>query len=97
MVLVRGEAVYRTYLGEPKDILKRGRRIEAAKPTEISIGMRIREEKVASISNLLNAHYGNEWRSDPALYYFKDIFDNNDQNYQTVIPATATDDTELNV
>lgn len=98
MVLMRGEPVYRSNVGEAKGIYRKGKKIEAMKPKEIPIGVKIKEDKIKSISNLLKSHYGAEWVSDENLRYLQEVLKKDYANAEEVDEAVEDDnDDEVTV
>lgn len=75
LVLLRGEPVYRCDLGEAKSIYRKGKNASMMELQELPVGKPLKEDKIKSISELLKSHFGDQWRSDDRLEYFKNLFE----------------------
>nr|CAH7748462.1 unnamed protein product [Callosobruchus chinensis] len=71
-VMIRGEAFYRSDFGVPKTVTKRGRNLYSLQPKVLNIQGFLKGDK-STIDNLLKSHYGQDWRNNPALEFYKII------------------------
>ncbi|CAH1106063.1 unnamed protein product [Psylliodes chrysocephalus] len=60
-------------IGTNQSLLRRGRKLQI-EPSTVDIGYPLKPDKKKSISNLIEKHYGSDWRNDNALTFFKNIF-----------------------
>lgn len=70
-VLVRGESTYRNELGVANGICKRGKKFTSVMPSRIEKRNSVKEEKKRNIESLLTSHYGEDWRGNPDLKFYK--------------------------
>lgn len=83
VVIVRGESNYRTDLGVGQSITKRGKSIPNMDPTLITKKNAVTENKKVDVNNLLFSHYGEDWKSDPRLTFYKFVLEGEDQPEDT--------------
>ncbi|XP_046684501.1 uncharacterized protein LOC124373972 [Homalodisca vitripennis] len=78
-VLVQGECTYRLKANPEqaaRSIVKRGRSLNNIRPVTIVKGNSVgKEEKKADVNTLLLKHYGNEWRQNESLEFFRHVLD----------------------
>lgn len=79
-VLVQGEAYYKSCLGTPKSICKRGKTIAGIQPSVILKRNTLKKEKKDDVNMLLSKHYGEDWRNNETLQFefYKTVLDNID-------------------
>lgn len=87
-ILVRGEANYRSDLGAFKGICKKGQNFSFTKPPEIKIGScPLNQKKADDVNKLLTKHFGDLWKDDPSLQFYKDVL----EAQQNVVDDNADD------
>ncbi|KAJ8965134.1 hypothetical protein NQ314_004359 [Rhamnusium bicolor] len=72
-ITIRGEEAYRSDLGSGKLVTKKGMMISNLVPGLLTIGMTPNVKKIADVAALLQAHYGQNWRSLEKLSLYVDI------------------------
>lgn len=72
-VTIRGEEAYRCDLGSDKLVTKRGKIINNLVPAPLAIGMAPNVLKLADVSALLKAHFGENWRSLQNLKFYVSV------------------------
>lgn len=50
------------------------------KPEKMPIGVPVKQAKLKDIAFLLQKHFGEDWRSDGQLAFYKEILDRNAEN-----------------
>lgn len=83
VVIVRGESNYRSDLEMGKSITKKGKSIANMDPTIITKKNAVGENKKVDVNNLLISHYGEEWKSDPRLKFYKFVLEGGSQDEDT--------------
>lgn len=78
-VMIRGELFYNSDTGAPKSICRKGKKAEMIQPFTIHKGIEIKPLKIRDVRNLLQKHYGENWRELPHLTYYKDALSNIDE------------------
>lgn len=74
-ILVRGEYTYNSDLGQYKSLTKSGALMSSMNPPVMPKSNTLKQEKKDDVNNLLNKHYGNEWRANEDLFFYKFIID----------------------
>ncbi|KAF9796767.1 hypothetical protein SFRURICE_012618 [Spodoptera frugiperda] len=77
-VSVQGEEDYRSEIGQPKYVTKRGKKISEITPAILQRGNKVNPKKILDVANLLKKHFGEDWRTIDSLKYFKEIEEYND-------------------
>ncbi|XP_060801330.1 uncharacterized protein LOC106139404 isoform X1 [Amyelois transitella] len=77
-VSIQGEENYRNEFNKPKYVTKRGKRCSEIEPAIIRKGNKVKLSKIKDVTNLLNKHYGEDWRTLDFLKYYKDIEETNE-------------------
>lgn len=72
-VSIRGEGAYRADLGSGKLVTKRGKTIHNLVPRLLTTGVAPNEKKIKDVSALLQAHYGENWRSLENLNFYTTV------------------------
>ena len=76
VVLVRGEGVYNSNIGMGKPITKKKQRtLLTWSPLKFQYGMLSTVIKKTDVNNLLTAHYGNKWKNDQRLIFYKFVIE----------------------
>ncbi|VEN40468.1 unnamed protein product [Callosobruchus maculatus] len=70
-VLVRGEVNYKSDLRMDKSVLKRGQKISFLGLNTMNPGRVSDKKKADSVANLLQLHFGADWRDDRRLDFYK--------------------------
>ncbi|XP_050294906.1 uncharacterized protein LOC126735055 [Anthonomus grandis grandis] len=77
-ILVRREPVYRHNMSLFKSITKKNRLLENFQPAVIrKYGVKVKEEKANDVKKLLLKHFGEQWKLNVELVYFKKFFERN--------------------
>lgn len=100
IVLVRGEMAYRSDIGMGKPITKRGKTFLNMNPTTIVKKNCVNENKKVDVNNLLISHYGEEWKNDPRLKFYKLVLDGENQEEDkgnTLCEAREEEESSLTV
>lgn len=66
-ISVQGEENYRSEIGQPKYVTKRGKKISEMAP---AILRKVNPKKILDVANLLKKHFGEDWRTIDSLKYF---------------------------
>lgn len=74
-ILVSGEMTYRNSTSNLLPVTKRGRKISDIAPTELPVGVLVKEAKKQDIESLLTVHFGKEWRNLPNLAFYKGVIE----------------------
>ncbi|CAH1111570.1 unnamed protein product [Psylliodes chrysocephalus] len=69
-VLVCGESAYNTNNGMGKPVTKK-KNLSNINPTKIPMWNVLSTLKKTDVNNLLVAHYGEEWKNDSVLFFYK--------------------------
>ena len=83
VVIVRGESYYRLDLGMGKPITKKGKSIPNMDPTIIAKKNVVSQNEKNDVNNLLLSHYGEEWKSNPRLKFYKYVLEGECQDKDT--------------
>lgn len=76
LCLVQGEALYNFESGEPKSLLKRGKRFtKETLPEEIPKGVPLKRAKIMDVRRLLELHWGETWPEEEKLKFYTDVFE----------------------
>ncbi|CAH1113073.1 unnamed protein product [Psylliodes chrysocephalus] len=70
-VLIRGELVYNSDSGVGKPVTKKTKSIKNIKPTQILKQNVVNNNKKVDVNNLLVHHFGDEWKNDTRLSFYK--------------------------
>nr|CAH7718681.1 unnamed protein product [Callosobruchus chinensis] len=86
-VLVRGEVNYKSDLGMDKSVLKRGQKISFLGLNTMNPGRVSHKKKADNVANLLQLHFGADWRCGGRLDFYKRAIEsatmeNDTYNYQ---------------
>lgn len=76
-VKIQGEEAYRSNIGQPKYVTKKNKTCSDCIPVILPRGNKVNEKKISDVTNLLNKHFGDDWRNLDTLKYYKDIEANN--------------------
>lgn len=87
VISVQGEEPYRTGLGVPKGVLKKGKTLALIKPRHLPYTVKVKKEKLTDVVKLLQKHFGVDWREIESLNFYRRILDGNDD-------ATVGEDNE---
>nr|CAH7748784.1 unnamed protein product [Callosobruchus chinensis] len=71
-VIIRGEAFYRSDFGVPKTVTKRERHLCSLQPRVLSLQGCLKGDK-STIDSLLKSRYGQDWRNNLELEFYKVI------------------------
>lgn len=74
-VVVRGESAYNSSTGMGKPITKRGKSILSMDPPLIDKGNTVNTKKKDDVNKLLIAHYGEEWKNNSHLKFYKHVLE----------------------
>lgn len=94
VVVVRGEANYKSNLGMGKSITKKGKSIPNMSPPIINKRNAVSENKKTDVTNLLLTHYGEEWKSNPRLNFYKFVLEGESQEESNEDPLCETREEE---
>lgn len=72
--LIQGEANYVFEMCEKKSIMKRGKVFPKEIGPVIPEGIAVKEAKVKDVKCLLDLHYGKDWKKDPKLNFYNELF-----------------------
>lgn len=70
-----GNAAYRVRSGTYRSIMKKLKQISDIRSQEIIKSHSTKQEKKENVKNLLNKHYGTNWRNLDSLQLYKTIID----------------------
>lgn len=76
-ISLQGEEHYRSDLGVPKGILKKGKTLAMIKPQLLTSTVSIKPEKLTDVDKLLKKHFGADWRDIETLNFYREILDGN--------------------
>nr|CAH7719647.1 unnamed protein product [Callosobruchus chinensis] len=74
-IQVCGEAMNKSELGSSQLICRRGKKIEDINPSTIAKRNVIKDKKISTVTALLKAHYGEKWRNNEDLQFYKFVLD----------------------
>ncbi len=77
-VFVRGEYSFRRESFNFKTIIKRGKNISTLELDEKLPGRKLKSAKITDVDKLLNTHFGNDWKEDKSLAFYKNLVESND-------------------
>lgn len=80
IIEVQGEVHYNADVGVPKTIIKKNKKFSMCNPVAVPILNSLKGDKT-SIDTLLKKHYGDNWRNNPDLQFYK-VIDSNNRNNQ---------------
>lgn len=78
-ILVRGEVNYKTDLGMAKSVLKRGKNLAHLTLTNLQPGRVSDKKKAGSVAKLLQNHFGDKWKEDKSLEFYKKAIESSEQ------------------
>lgn len=81
-VLIRGELFYHSDTGVPKSICRKGKKAEMIHPMKISKGIDVKPLKLRDVRNLLQKHYGENWKELHNLEYYKNVINVDEEEIQ---------------
>lgn len=87
-VLVRGETAYNSDTGVGKPVTKKTKSIGNMEPAKISKQNVVNSNKKVDVNNLLVCHFGDEWKNDPRLSFYKFVIE------EDTVPENETVDDE---
>ncbi|KAK9877360.1 hypothetical protein WA026_017757 [Henosepilachna vigintioctopunctata] len=47
-------------------------------PTQLPVGVKVKEAKIADVGNLLEKHFGKNWREIKTLQWYKNVIEGNE-------------------
>lgn len=95
-VLVKGEAFYMHEVGSYRFITKQGKCVSDINPDIIENNItHLNVKKLKDVQRLLHIHYGENWRANDNLSYYKNILDRNTIPPQENIQEEDDDECEL--
>lgn len=94
-VLYRGEAFYNSNLSVYRSLLKKGCCFSRLNPQVLPVGASVivKTEKLKDVDKLLSKHFGEQWKHNENLVYYKDVIDNR----HPVENATCKEDEDDNI
>lgn len=72
-IFVQGEETYRNELNEKRIVTKKNKKITMITPLIITPNILPKAANVKDVTDLLQKHFGQDWRSLPQLKYYVDI------------------------
>lgn len=81
-ILVRGEPYYQIDIGHVKDLFKRGKSLSSMKPNVVNKGVKVNAAKKTDVDNLLQKHFGINWKNSLDLDYFKKVLIDEGEVYE---------------
>lgn len=86
-VLVRGEVAYKSDIGMGKTITKRNKNFRNMKPAKIFRQNVIHNNKKVDVNKLLVCHFGDDWKKDKRLNFYKFVLEGETIPEDSVIEA----------
>lgn len=80
VVLVQGEVHYRSNIGTSQSIMKVGKKLCNIVPRALENKVPVNLAKLKDVDKLLKSHFGDDWRLNPELNYYKMVIDDNEGN-----------------
>lgn len=74
-IVVKGEVNYKSDISTYKSLLKKDQSYKQMEPNILPLGIPVKKEKLTDVENLLQKHYGHQWRSHEDLTYYKNLMD----------------------
>jgi hypothetical protein len=75
--IVRGEYSFRREISSFKSIIKRGKNISAMVLDRKLSGRKLKSAKIEDVGKLLNTHFGDDWKEDNSLEFYKNLIESN--------------------
>ncbi|XP_068084852.1 uncharacterized protein [Anabrus simplex] len=94
-VRVRGEYTYNSDLGVSKSLTKPGKLLSNMSPNVIPASNTTKETKKVDVNNLLTKHYGDHWRDNEELLFYKNIIDGADDTEEEEPVCEPTEEPSL--
>ena len=74
-IVVKGEVNYKSDLSTYRSLLKKGQSYRNMELERLPIGIPVKQEKIKDVQNLLRKHYGQDWRDQNNLVYYRELLD----------------------
>ena len=72
-------------------ITKKNKTFMDISPNPIPVGVRVAPAKLSDVQNLLQKHYGDDWREIEFLSYYKNVIDGQDHCNRAEMPRDGED------
>lgn len=95
VITVAGEAHYRVNLCSSKKIFKTNLSAVQINPKELNCGTNVKMAKIKDVENLLNKHYGSNWRALGCLQYYKNVIEKFEENQRESENIENVEDSEV--
>ena len=67
--------LYKSDLSTYRSLLKKGQSYRNIKLERLPIGIPVKQEKIKDVQNILRKHYGQDWRDQNNLVYYRELLD----------------------